>query len=266
MDDGELHVVVEGEDGDASSSTDNIAQADRLAAKYRADAAAANRKTAAYNIEAARLKVDSDMLTTESEARAAESQYREAREVGDIDAETKAQRRLAAAEARRTLLENQAEHIARTPVRSGDNFEDHLSQFTSRTADWMRDHRDWVEDPKKNSKLIGAHNFAIAEGLTPDTDEYFSHVEKMIGLRSGGGSSRSGSMRSGSSDINPNDVNTHVRDGGKSVYLTPGERKTATDGTLTWATGPNKGKPLGLQEFSRRKAAMIASGGYYDKI
>ena len=260
-DDGEhLTVVVEGED-DASGPHDSIAKADRLAAKYRADAATARRQTAAYNIEAARLKVDSDLLTTTSELQAAEAAYKEAREYGDVDAETKAQRRLAAAEARRTLLENQAQQISRVPITSGDQFEDHVSRFTDRTAQWMRDHRDWVEDPRRNSKLVGAHNFAIAEGLTPDSDEYFSFVEKTIGMKSGGnGSSRSNSMRSGSSDINPGDFNTHVRDGGKSVYLTENERKISTDGTLVWNYGPNKGKPLGTAEFARRKASQITAG------
>jgi len=183
---------------------------------------------------------------------------------GDTDAEIEATKRLSAAEARRNALEMQRGAVEQMPVSSGDPLEDHLARFTDRTAQWMRKNPEWVTDPRKNAKVTGAHNFAISEGLTPDTDEYFEYVERKIGMKSGGngGSNRGGSSQRSSSNIDPHDAATHVRDGGKSVYLTENERKIATDGTLTFSHGPNRGKPLGLQEYSRRKAAMIAEGRY----
>jgi hypothetical protein len=263
MSDGEITVVVEGEDDEvADSATSRIEALNRQADADRAKTARLNLQTAHLRREGALRKVEADYLSTESEAKAAEAAYREAREYGDVDAETKAQRRLAAAEAKRTLLETRVQDISSMPVSSGDPFEDHVSRFTDRTAQWMRDHRDWVEDPRKNAKIVGAHHMAVGDGLEPDTPEYFEHVERQLGLRSGGngnGSARSGSMRS-ETKINPGDFNTHVRDGGKSVFLTENERKISTDGTLVWNYGPNKGKPLGTAEFARRKAAQITAG------
>src|SRR5260370_373085 len=49
------------------------------------------------------------------------------------------------------------------------------------------------------------------------------------------------------------------------VYLSEKEKKIATDGTLVWNYGPNKGKALGLQEMARRKAEMHKQG-MYDRL
>jgi hypothetical protein len=260
MDNEPIHVIVEGEDGDeaAGSSAQRIAALNRQAAADRAFAARTRRETAQLQRDSVLRKIDADRLTVESETKAAEAAYRNAREFGDVDAEVSATKRLSAAESRNNMLQTQRAAVERAPISSGDPFEDHLAQHTPRTAEWMREHKDWVTDPRRNSKLIGAHHMAIAEGLDPDSDAYFDHCERTLGLRGGG--SRGGNMRSGSSDINPSDVNTHVQNGGKSVYLTENEKKIATDGTLVWNYGPNKGKPLGTAEFAKRKAAQIAAG------
>jgi hypothetical protein len=263
MDDGEITVVVEGEDASAAhSSVSRIEALNRQADRDHGIAARARLETARLNREGAIRKIEVDLLTTESEARAAEAAYRDARELGDVDAEVAAQRRLTATETKRANLEMQQAAWQHAPISSGDPLEDHFSRFTDRTAAWMRAHKDWVTDQRKSAKLTGAHNFAVSEGLTPDTDEYEEFVEKMIGMRGGNGASNRGgsNMRRSSSNINPNDVNTHVQDGG--VFLTKGERERANDGSIVWNTGPNKGKAVGNAEYARRKAAMIAEGRY----
>ena len=219
--------------------------------------------TARLRREADLRSVDTAMLTTESETRAAEVALKEADDMGDSDAKVAATRRLTAAEVRRNNLEQQAAMLQRAPISIGDPIEDHLSRFTDRTAAWLRQHPDYVTDPKKNARAMGAHNFALAEGLTPVSDEYFSHVEKQLGIRSGGsgnGSARSGTnmRRDKTTSYDPADFRTH--DTGSGVYLTANEKKIATDGTLVWNYGPNKGKPLGTQEFARRKQQQIADG------
>ena len=37
------------------------------------------------------------------------------------------------------------------------------------------------------------------------------------------------------------------------VKMTKREYELATDGSLTWETGPNRGQPLGVAEYLRRK-------------
>jgi hypothetical protein len=127
----------------------------------------------------------------------------------------------------------------------------------------MREHKDWVQDPRRNAKLVGAHHMAVGDGLEPDTPEYFAHVERQLGIRSGGGSSRgSGNERAsmgGAVKINPGDFNSHVTDDGK-VYLSENEKRIAQDGTLVHNFGPNKGKPIGVVEMARRKREQIKMG------
>src|SRR5713101_7721851 len=257
MDQEEISVRI---DDDVATSARQIAESDRQAAKYRGEAAKYRRETAALNIEAEKRAVDANWLTTKSELSAAEAALKEADELGDSDAKVAATRRIAAGEARRAMLENNAAALQRTPISSGDQFEDHLARFTEPTARWMREHRDWVEDPRRNAKLTGAHHLALSEGLEPDTDRYFEFVEKTIGVRSGNGSGRHNVQRTASKSYDPADHRTHVTDDG--VYLTSNERKIATDGTLVWNHGPNRGKPLGLQEMARRKSELAKQGAY----
>ena len=238
----------------------------------------------------------SGIAAAQAKADAAQRDYEAADEAGDVKKKAEAQRRMARAEAEAFRLEEakgdlearkatpRTEETA--PARAAaDPFEDHLTKFTPRTANWMRDHRDWVTDPRKSAKLTGAHNFAVGEGLTPDTDEYFEYVEKTLGLREApqqtnghanvqartqtrrsappaapvnGGA---GAHSSGASDNR----------GSNEVRLTKGEAASATDGTIVWnyddPSGKKrfkKGDPIGHQEMARRKQAMQKQG-LYDK-
>ena len=192
--------------------------------------------------------------------KAARSAYSTAREYGDVDGEVAAQERLNAAQINLNNLRQQQEAWQRAPISSGDAFEDHLSNFTSRTADWMRAHKDLVTDPRSNSKLVGCHHLALGEGLVPDSDEYFSFVENKMGLKNGGGNGRSGNVQRGSSD------------GGNAVRLSKGEVERANDGSIQWgrhdlAAGRIKdasmiGKPIGNVEYARRRIEMQKQGYY----
>jgi hypothetical protein len=75
-----------------------------------------------------------------------------------------------------------------------------------------------VTDLKHHQKMLGGHYMAIGTGIETESPAYFAAVERAIGRRGGG--DRVGSSRTGGSD-------------GRSVTLTPGEVKMATDGTLT---------------------------------
>lgn len=57
------------------------------------------------------------------------------------------------------------------------------SQLTPRSADWVRRHPQCVTDTRLNQKMIAAHNMAMADGHTADSDDYFAAVEGMMGLR-----------------------------------------------------------------------------------
>lgn len=251
MSDG-LHVTIEDDDDAAASariadSNRRYEEATREADQYRAETARLRRQTAVDRVAV-------DLATTEAEIEAARGALYWAKENGDFASEVAAQEKLTSSVTKRENLTARAEAIQRQPM--PQTFEDHLSRFTPRTADWMRRNRDWVMDPGKSNRLQSAHHVAVARGLEPDTDEYFDHVERTIGLRSGGGRSSSGRV---AADVDPR---RPVSSDGRTVLLTKGERERAIDGTLTWNYGPNRGKPIGIQEMARRKAAMVAEGRY----
>lgn len=276
------------------------ADADRRAADAAARASAAETRVAESESGA----IESGIAAANSLAAQAKADYKVALEKGDFDAAADAQERLADAVAdRKRLNEAKADLEVRKsrtdeafpprPQSDGDPFEQHLTKFTPRTADWMRGHRDWVTDPRKSAKLTGAHHMAVGDGLTPDTDEYFEHVEKTLGLReqpparsgngSGNGQGRQ-QQRRGAPPVAPvnGSAGGHSSGSGDSskneVWLTKGERDRANDGTLVWNPGnrhpktgqpiqhgdPLVGRPIGNQEMARRKLYGQREG-LYDK-
>lgn len=235
--------------------------------------------------------VGAALQAAQVDADAAEAAYAKAMEEGNFGEAAKAQRRMARAEADiARFTEAKADVEARKAQPAGkkeaaekldkpaDAFESYLTQFTPSTASWLRDHREWVEDSRKNQKLTAAHHDAVSEGLTADTPEYFEHVEKFIGLQSeeskSNGSARAAAdktQRRSTPPVAPvgNAAGGSVNGGGSEVRLSKGEAAAATDGTLTWNYDDpsgnkrfKKGDPIGLQEMARRKLELQKRGAY----
>jgi len=61
--------------------------------------------------------------------------------------------------------------------------EERLSQMAPRTADWLREHPEYLTDQKKQHRASAAHFKAVSEDLQPDTDEYFEFIETELGMR-----------------------------------------------------------------------------------
>jgi|SRR5882672_446580 len=277
---------------DSEEAANRRAADERAAAdRARQDAAAARAETSVSQTGA----IDAGISAANAEASQAEADYAACMEKGDFAAAAKAQRRIASAEAKIVRLDEAKSDLESRKSssgvedqpqarRAGDPLEEHISKFTAPTASWLREHRDWLIDPRKNARLTSAHHVAVAQGLEPDSTEYFEHVEKTLGLRdapearngSGNGQTRTatrlpappvapvnggaGSHSSGASDNRSN-----------QVYLTKGEKSSATDGTLVWNYNDpsgkgkfKKGDPIGIQEMARRKLEM-QKRGLYDK-
>jgi len=263
----------------------------RAADTARREATAAHSQIAESQLDT----VASGLAAAQSEAASAEAEYASCMEKGDFIAAAKAQRRIASAEAKIVRLDEakadlEARKAAPRPElpqpqqRSGDVFEDHVSRFTQPTADWMRAHREWVEDPRKSKKLSAAHFDAEAEGLVADTPAYFAHVETYLGLRqkpNGNGAASNGSARPAPRPAAPvapvnggnGSASVGSNGGGQEVRLSAGEVAAANDGaTHVWgkhdlAAGRIKdasliGRAIGTQEFARRKLAMMKQGRY----
>lgn len=65
---------------------------------------------------------------------------------------------------------------------AGDPVEVFAAQLTPRSASWVREHPEFVRDQKLNRKMLAAHELAVADGIAPDSDEYFDHVEGILGV------------------------------------------------------------------------------------
>jgi hypothetical protein len=273
-----IQVHIEGEDDApaAGSSARRTSDADRRAGAAEGEAARQRLASARLQRQSDLSRLEQELLTMESESKAAEQAFEQAADLGDIRGQAAANRRMSIAESRRVALEQRQSWLQHAPVSSGNPTEDYLSNFTDRTASWLREHSEYISDPRKNAQVQGAHHMAIAAGEVPDTPGYFAHVEKTLKIRGNGRGDRSGgNVRSGSSDYDRNDVNTHVRDGGKAVYLTSGEIERSEDGSLIFNVGerdargnvitrndPRVGKPIGRETFAYRKAQLAKQGAY----
>ncbi len=267
----------------------------RQAAEMRAGQAQSAQREAEEAARTARTEATDTRLTSieqaiesaKNAADSATSEYTAALEAGDWKKASEAQRKLARAEAQGVQYEQNKtaweQHKAQpAPQRAqpaGDPVDAYISQVATQTpnsANWLRNHRDWITDPKKNAKLTAAHWDAVGDGIAVDTPQYFTHVERMIGLDNADKPKSNGADKSGSparrpappvASVTPSSGGTSG--GGAEVRLSKNEAAVATDGTLTWnyddPSGQKrfkKGDPIGLAEFARRKKALQEQGQY----
>ena len=68
------------------------------------------------------------------------------------------------------------------PRLPADPVEQFVMRMTPASASWIRAHRECVTDPKKNAKMIAAHDF-IKDDVAVDSPEYFQRIEEMLGYR-----------------------------------------------------------------------------------
>lgn len=112
--------------------------------------------------------------------------HTQAMQNGDFERATKIQRKISANEAALLQLNNgrkAMEEAPRQPEPAApvlDQVEAFASQLSLRSADWVRKHPEFVRDPRLNSKMIAAHNLAVADGIPADTDEYFRAIEETL--------------------------------------------------------------------------------------
>jgi len=269
-------------------------KAEASARQARAEADSARREATTSVIESQYDTVVQGLAAADAEASQAEQEYAAAFEKGDGAAMAKAQRKIAAAEARKLRFDEakdeleirrkepqrQQQRTEREPQREAiddDPLEAYVRGRSAPTQKWLRAHPEWVTDSRKNTKLTAAHMDAMAEGLSVDTKDYFEHIESFIGLRkqNGNGHDTSAATPARRKSSVPAAAPVHQSGGGmnggngREVRLTPGEARSATDGTLVWnyddPSGQKKfkkGDVIGIQEMARRKLDGQRRGVY----
>jgi len=113
--------------------------------------------------------------------------YSEAMSVGDYTKAAELQEtmgmnsaKLMELERGRAHMENAPKVVAPEPPRHSDPVEALASQLSPRSADWVRRNPQCVTDPRMYQKMVAAHNLAVADGYTPDSDDYFGVIEDTL--------------------------------------------------------------------------------------
>jgi hypothetical protein len=165
----------------------------RIEAEKRADAAARMAHEARGQVDEGNLQlVTSAIDTLKRETDILKANLRAAMASGDYSAAADAQEAMADAKAKLLQLENgraalqeQAKnpriHPQQIPVY--DPVETLASQLSPRSAAWVRAHPEFARNERLTQKMIAAHNLVTADGMQPDTDEYFETVERILGVQ-----------------------------------------------------------------------------------
>ena len=121
----------------------------------------------------------------------AKANYKAAMLAGDYDAAATYQEDMTNHAAKLLQLDQGKQVLENTPLpvapvqRSSDPIEAFASQLSSRSAEWVRRHPQFVTDPRLNQKMIAAHNMAMADGHVADSNEYFATVETLLQVSTG---------------------------------------------------------------------------------
>jgi len=226
--------------------------------------------------------VMSGIQAAESELKSAKQEFVTAAEAGNFSAQADAQERIAEAKARVLRLreaegdlKDQAttKPAPRQETRqqpSHDPVEAFTKGMSPKSAAWIRSHPDCVTDPKKNARMLAAHNLAMADDIPVDSDDYFARIEAGITPAKAQQQEQPKVNIRPSAPVAPaGNASGGMNGGGQTVKLSQREATAATDGTVVWNWDDPKGKfkkgdPVGLAEFARRKVQMIKDG-HYDK-
>lgn len=255
------------------------ARAEREAAQHRQDAESARKAQTSSHLDT----ITTAISASEQDVEGAKSAIRAAKASGDIDAEIEAQDRLAKARATLLRLDEAKQDIearAKAPPKREapvDPVEAFIQGRTEKTQAWLRAHTEYVRTERGLKKLNAAHAVAEAEDLIPDTPEYFARVEEYLGIgkkadpepvKNPTEAAQVQPKRGAAPPVAPGSGSGgNGGGGGPSVTLTKREAEAAVDGTICWQWDDPKGKfkkgdPVGVNEFARRKLAMMREGRY----
>jgi phage I-like protein len=107
---------------------------------------------------------------------------------GDYDQAAEIQEQMIINQSKLSTLENgrkakeEAPKIAPVVSQSNDLVENLASQVTPESAQWLRQNKDHLNNPKKLDRAMRAHADALDDGIIADTPEYFRYIENRLGI------------------------------------------------------------------------------------
>lgn len=137
--------------------------------------------------------VENAIAAAESEAASAQQMFAQAAADGEYQKQADAQLKLSRAAARleslesgKQALEGRIEQAKKAPVRtesSTDPFEANIANLPDAAKTWLRGHRDYMTDARKNAKIQAAHWDTLDAGHQAYSPAYFEALEINLGLK-----------------------------------------------------------------------------------
>lgn len=231
----------------------------RINAEYSAQQAARTANELAERVQRTEIDHISSAIDFAKEAKdTLKRQYAEALKNGDFEAVAELQDRMSDVSAKlvqlesgKTALETRPVQRITPPVDVVDKFTEKLS---SKSAEWIRNHPEFVTDKKLNRKMLRAHEDAMDDGISADTSEYFSYIENRLGLNNDDGYEKETHEPQRRSAPAAAPVTRNVMSNGqraKTVTLSADEREMARLQGMTY------------EEYGREKLAAINSDPNY---
>lgn len=159
------------------------AEAEKQAQMAREQAYYASNEVHDTNLQLVKNAIDTVKGNNEALKRA----YSEALSVGDYSKTAEIQEALSLNAARlmelergRSAMEQAPKPQRPEPARPSDPVEALANQLSPRSADWIRKNPQCVTDQRMYQKMVAAHNLALADGMQPDTDDYFGFIEDTL--------------------------------------------------------------------------------------
>jgi hypothetical protein len=241
---------------------------EKEAARLRAENAEREARAATAKVADSELDAVTNAIhAVEMERETVKSKLKSAMESGDFEGTVKAQEDLAQVINKLNSLKEGKTYIEQKKVepQHQDPQEAYIARFTPRSQEYLRKHRDLITDTNKNKRMIAAHYEAEAEGLSPDSDAYFKFLDQKLGF-SEAPQKQERQNRMPAAPISRGDGGDISSGGPAVIKLTSGEARAATDGSIVWNHGPNKGEPIGVKEYARRKSIMMKQGQYSEAM
>jgi hypothetical protein len=242
----------------------------RIEAERRADAASRAANEARGQVDEGNLQlVTSAIDTLKRETDILKANLRAAMATGDYSAAADAQEAMADAKAKLLQLENgraALQEQAKNPrihpqqIPAYDPVETLASQLSPRSAAWVRAHPEFARNERLTQKMVAAHNLVTADGVQPDTDEYFETVERILGVQA-----PAASVAAAEAPMSAASAPTQRRS-------SPAAAPVSRSGTGTGGGSPNvvrlsadereMAKMMGMtaEEYARNKLALIKDG------
>lgn len=166
-----------------------LEDANRRNKQYEDDLTAARGEASSSQMDA----VNNAIAASQAESDAAQRDYEAAIVNQDTKAQADAQRRLSRAEARlvqyedsKAILEERAKRAEAEPkkdTKSSDPVEAAIANLPDSAKSWLRDHREYLTEPRKNAKIQSLHWDAIEAGNQAFSPSYFEWLEVQLGMR-----------------------------------------------------------------------------------